>query len=283
MTVYIHRACTWEADYLQNEILTAYHFIPFDTIESLVDKTDVEIVILNVLTNIESMRRVFEQIRPRIVIYSADEYGSVKITPDAVGLNCIVLRQYNYFVDTNIFQVPLGYVNNYLSGKSSSELVLKNITERNYDISFVGELKSNRSEMLKAFECEPCAYIRTVQNTWDVNNLPISPPDLFGIYSNSKFVLCGRGNFTLDSFRIYEAIAAGAIPIVVGDHEECIRTFWYGGDVPPILFADTWTDALNKYRRLLTSPTELIKQQRGLFAWWKRIHVSLTSLDIWVN
>ena len=39
------------------------------------------------------------------------------------------------------------------------------------------------------------------------------------IYSQSIFVFNGRGNVFLDCFRLYEAIIAGAIPVIVGEKE----------------------------------------------------------------
>jgi len=44
--------------------------------------------------------------------------------------------------------------------------------------------------------------------------------EYLSLMSRSKVVLCPRGNVSLDSFRIYEALECGSIPIAEG------RTFW---------------------------------------------------------
>ena len=64
------------------------------------------------------------------------------------------------------------------------------------------------------------------------------------IYNNTVFVIVGRGWISLDCFRIYEAIIAGAIPLVVGDPTEISRLFHYNGNVMPLLTADTWDKML---------------------------------------
>ena len=65
------------------------------------------------------------------------------------------------------------------------------------------------------------------------------------IYSQSVFVPCGRGNSSLDCFRLYEASMNGAIPVLVGSNDEIKSTFKYEEN-PPWIFAKTWSEAVEK-------------------------------------
>lgn len=90
---------------------------------------------------------------------------------------------------------------------------------------------------------------------------------------SAKFVPVGRGNKSLDCFRIYEAAACGAIPIVVGPALEMTNTF--GKPLPPMLWAATWAEAKDEVDRLLRNDQQLMLQQRSVVDWWE---TSLTKL-----
>ena len=81
----------------------------------------------------------------------------------------------------------------------------------------------------------------------------ISRDQFYTNLSNSKFVICPRGN-ALDTFRFYDTIYAGAIPIVV---KQYFHESYFFEDVP-ILFLDNEEDfeklsdiyLENKYKEL---------------------------------
>ena len=54
----------------------------------------------------------------------------------------------------------------------------------------------------------------------------------------------GRGNKSLDCFRLYEAIVAGAIPVICGPIEEINVTFNFNNENQYIITADTWDKAV---------------------------------------
>ena len=68
--------------------------------------------------------------------------------------------------------------------------------------------------------------IHLIRTNWsNPNNQTIKPYELFDLYRESLFVPIGRGNISLDCFRIYEAIVAGAIPVMCGTNQEIEMTF----------------------------------------------------------
>ena len=87
--------------------------------------------------------------------------------------------------------------------------------------------------------------IFSTRTNWsNPNNQIIKPHELFNIYKESLFVPVGRGNVSLDCFRIYEAIVAGAIPVICGTNEEIQMTFNFHEKIPNIIVADTWDEAV---------------------------------------
>jgi hypothetical protein len=91
-------------------------------------------------------------------------------------------------------------------------------------------------------------------------------------------VICGRGNCSLDCFRIYEAIVAGAIPVIVGGQDEINRTFYYNNCLPPLLYFSSWEEAVLQCNKLLLEPEVLQKRQDDLLSWWHGQMASIHSL-----
>jgi hypothetical protein len=110
-----------------------------------------------------------------------------------------------------------------------------------------------------------------VYNNWNIANLPVSQHEMFSIYSDSVFVINGRGNVVLDCFRIYEALVCGAIPVIVGNMNEINIAFNYDNNIPPFVYADTWDDAVIICNNLLKEPEKLQKKQDEMLIWWKNV------------
>jgi hypothetical protein len=181
----------------------------------------------------------------------------------------LVLRQYSIKryrtrtrPHTNVLQIPLGYMSGFLTVdktsrvESDSALVALQSLQytssmRDYNWAFIGsehrQYHTERIEALKVFSSWSPHY----------RGSGLRPRQMRDIYLRSKFVLVGRGASNLDCFRIYEAILAGAIPIVVGSRTELTATFEYNGDMPPLLFAQDYPEALNRTRQMDTSEIDL--------------------------
>jgi hypothetical protein len=78
--------------------------------------------------------------------------------------------------------------------------------------SFAGQPKTSRYAMLKAARQIPGGKYLLTRTFDDPRGL--GPREYAEMLSDSVFVLCPRGFFSLDCFRLYEALEAGAIPIV---------------------------------------------------------------------
>jgi len=140
--------------------------------------------------------------------------------------------------------------------KTSTDVALYTATirssDRRYNWSHVGEL-GGHGDRQKAMH---------IFSTWDSHKRgKMHKEEMFELYTQSKFVPVGRGQKNLDCFRLYEAIMAGAVPVIVGDAAEVNSTFDYHGPAlashrkgyspeivglerPPVLYATTWEAAL---------------------------------------
>jgi hypothetical protein len=222
--------CSWEIDFIRYDILhkiTDLELIIFenDTVRNLLDNPlyiNNNILVLNGVCNIRDIIPIVQYIKPIAIFFLSDESGDSLIKTNWIILEKytqLFFRQYNHnFINyaNNNYQIPLGYVSKYLHGVCSLHIEPKKINERELNASFIGTNKSDRLIMRNCFESNMNkTNINFVDNNWDLNNMPFSQKDMFDLYNNSIFVINGRGNTTLDCFRIYEAVVAGAIPVIV--------------------------------------------------------------------
>eukprot|EP00960_Hanusia_phi_P053809 762463-Hanusia_phi.AAC.1 len=205
---------------------------------------------------------------PCVLVHTSDEYCNQRLTWRLYSKFRVVLRQYTcyeqysdlYRQNPNVRVIPLGYMRqmlNFSSLQTASSKALFITEPRKYVWSFVGTVKSNRAEALRIFESVLPHFVGRG-----------SPRMVAEVYSNSYFVLSGRGNKNLDCFRHYEASINGAIPIVIGDAAEINHSFSNFHSLPPWLFATSWEDASRVVQRALLNRENLTYWQLDNLRWW---------------
>jgi len=251
----------------------------------LLNRTDIIkncIFVINDGCMLNDIVTVVKHLKPCVIIYMSDEIGSHSDTSVLQSYTPLFLRQYNhshYTYDLNNYQIPLGYLKYYLNGNASGTIETKQIQDRSINCSFIGTPKSDRGHMISAFKTQmKNTHIITVYNNWNFENMPVPQKVCFDTYSDSVFVICGRGNCSLDCFRIYEAIVAGAIPVIVGTTDEIKQTFNYNNHLPPLLYYTSWDEAVSQCNILLSNSDALQKIQNDLLLWWRNQMTSIHSL-----
>ena len=279
----------WEFDFIVNDILynieKDIEIFNSNNLNLLLNRPDIienNILVINTVCPLTDIINVVKYIKPIIIFYMSDECG---VEPNIMLLEKytkLLFRQYNhatYNYSKNNYQLPLGYAKFFLSNTKSLDVQQKKINELNINCSFIGTNKSDRHHMTNVFQTNmPKTNFMFVNNNWDINNLPYSPNKCFDIYNNSIFVICGRGNCSLDCFRIYEAIVAGAIPVVVGTTDEIESTFNYNNNIPPFICDASWDKVVIKCNELLNNSEKLQQLQKNLILWWNTEILFINSL-----
>jgi hypothetical protein len=107
-----------------------------------------------------------------------------------------------------------------------------------------------------------------VMERWG-DRLAVQPNDYCDILRRTKFVPCLRGAKALESFRFYEALEHGAIPVYVpADSHQCadeMRAMY--GDVP-FLAIPAWSEASNILPKLASQPAVMEAHRQKVMAWW---------------
>jgi hypothetical protein len=275
------KECSWEVDFIIYDLLykipnLQIEFIYKDYFELLPNRKNIinnNILVLNNVISFKIAEEVVKKIKPKIIFFLGDEYGTSENYMSLSKYTYYFFRNYHfahYTYDSNNIQFPLGYVVNYISKKNSFTISSKKIKERNINASFIGGYKSDREYMATLFEKKmEKTFIRNVHNDWKIDTLKYLPEDIYKIYNNSIYVIIGRGNASLDCFRIYEAVVAGALPVIVGSQLEIKTTFYYNNSIPPFLFFENWDIACETCTYLLDKPEILQDLQDKILSWWK--------------
>jgi len=291
MKLFYLQEMTWELDYFKNEILVdvedlEIEFFNKDSFRNLLWRNEIigkNMLAINDLCHVNDIVNVVEHIKPLVIFYLSDEYGKTpEVTETLQKYTNLFFRQHNfkhYNYSSNNYHLPLGYSSQFLKGKSSSNTKIRQVDERRYNVSFIGAEKSDRLHMKHIFdERVDNTNIIFVDNSWDISKLPFSPQECFNLYNKSIFVISGRGNHSLQCFRNYEALVAGAIPIVVGFKNEIEVSYNFNNTKPPFLYADNWEEAAEKCKYFLANENELQEMQNKLLEWWNEIHTYYKKL-----
>lgn len=237
----------WEYDFLTNHIFPESNvFVGFDNLSTSIDV----LVFQSRKNSYLKILNLVEKTKPKIIVCMSDECPWENLGHfNQLGNYCdLFLRQYhhpNYVYTPNTLHIPLGYTNGCKVFSGDKKLKW----------SFFGQIKTDRLEMINQFKQLSPHFIGNSS----------SKELMCKIYSQSIFVPCGRGNSSLNCFRLYEASMNGSIPVVVGKKEEIELTFKYEEN-PPWIFAETWEQAFDSCINLLRSGLEF----EPVVEWWNR-------------
>lgn len=270
--------CSWEPDYVLKELLAdviplaRIFFLTSDQLVKYREQHPHErrfLIFSTTTVKVDQMKAMMQSFKPHVTFSMSDEFGDRPDFCDLADFTRVFFHQHrfvHYNRKANMIQIPLGFKTGFVYPSDP-----KPSTEREFKWSFVGTLKkgSDREEMLRIMSQFSSPYF--VQTDGGVSTKTMGE-----IYSKSVFVPNCRGDVVLDCFRLYEAMFAGAIPVVVGKRQELRQTFLFNGpnDFPPFLVANSWSQAAIRCTELLQSDNEqtLLDLQQSNLA-WIRSHV----------
>jgi hypothetical protein len=158
-----------------------------------------------------------------------------------------------------IITIPLGYPN----GTQLSP-VTPPVANRRYAWSFVGAMKASRIDMAAALKTvEPNRFVKTAA-TSDGEKLTKAQFD--ALLEDSIFSPCPMGNAMLESWRLYESLERGCIPLL--ERRRTLDYFQHLFGPHPIPDFATWADARRYVDRGLEDREDLSERQAALRAWW---------------
>jgi hypothetical protein len=139
--------------------------------------------------------------------------------------------------------------------------------------SFCGAIKADRAAMVREFEAVAGGF-HHLTTAWNSDD-QLPPQEVRRIYEDSTFVLCPQGNGHMDTFRVMEALQAGAIPVTT---EFLGRDFFqYTFGKHPFVVARDWSDATRKVEQILEDSKQAIAYRRRVNQWYQGYLQHLTQ------
>lgn len=235
------------------EILSKVKFNIIETERDL-EKGDVLIIIDSSIEEKIELYEKFKSICSKIFLFHlGDEAGSYNVT--SVYDNCnYIWRPFcsnRYFVNKKVKCIPIGY-------KSG----VKNINKENrkYKWAFTGTPhKSSRHDLLYQFSNIKPYFCHKTQK-FDVKT--ISVDKMNEVLSSTEFIPCPNGFFHPETYRLYEALETGCIPIVESTYQYYDRLFPNN----PFIKINKWIDAkeiLNSWNK-----EKINNQSQECILWW---------------
>lgn len=194
--------------------------------------------------------------RPFKVLHLSDEYGKDDISWYSSPMCKGVIRNY-YRPEcegiAHVVQIPLGYADG---------LPLKEINSnvRNYIWSFEGTRWFNREDKIQALKTITPNHFR-FYDQW-LDPAQSSRSDYFTRLKKSQFVPIIRGNH-FETFRLYEVLEAGAIPLVIRDTGDDVYWKWLTDHIP-LVNTSTAEDAKKLISYLMINPDQRNLYKEGI-------------------
>jgi len=248
----------WIYDILKN--------INYNTIDNENKLEDGDVLIV-IDSNPEKKIKLYEKFKlicSKVYLFHlGDETGASNLSQVYDKCN-YVLRTFcsnKYFKNEKVKCIPLGY---------KSGIVNKSYVNRKYKWAFTGTPhKSSRHDLLfqlsdiKPFFCH---------KTEKFNKQIISVEKMSEVLSSTIFIPCPNGFYHPETYRLYEALECGCIPIVEETYKYFDRLFPNN----PFLKINKWIDA----KKILQSweSEKIKKKQKECIVWWDNYKVDLQEM-----
>lgn len=166
-------------------------------------------------------------------------------------------------VGPKVVHIPLGYLNGKGGNGSNGQVVMSSV--RPYNWSFAGAMDRNNRK----------AVIMDLQKRYKNNRIHLTPTfgseanlgaeDYKEILQKSQFVPCLDGFFNTESFRFYEALESGALPVICVDEKKSYQNMLPGA---PLLTVNSWSDEIS---------FDWDTKQREMLQWWGKFKFDLKN------
>ena len=119
--------------------------------------------------------------------------------------------------------------------------------------------------MIREFETVAGGFHHLTSGWKSDDSLP--PHEVSRIYADSTFVLCPQGNAHMDTFRIMEALQAGAIPVTTKFMGRDFLKYTFG--THPFVVARDWPDAVRRVEHILSDSLQAADYRRKVSQWYQ--------------
>lgn len=257
----------WEEDWLM-EILSGLNIGVMDDgkFEKFIDNS---IIVISANHDTDKYEPYFSELHKRNykfgIILLSDEF--YRISTDFYKYAQFILKNHWHKIFTkfeNVIVFPLGYKRGFWRDREKKF----ELYPRKYVWSFAGQVtqKPTRKEMILELSKVPNFYIHETFDWGDRDSKALNVAEYRNLLLDTIFAPCPAGWWNLDTFRVYEALECGCIPIVENKPLDYFGKFL---GQHPFLVVSSWEEAPKLMKELLDNPNVLNVRQIQCHEWWQ--------------
>jgi GR25 family glycosyltransferase involved in LPS biosynthesis len=211
---------------------------------------------------IEEYTRYFQKLEAKnidfYVLHLSDEHGNDNIDFYELSHCKKVVRNYvRNGLSNKVLVIPLGYHNTFSQGMENPFERTPQLPFRSQVWSFFGTNWNNRSAILEPYKVfQP--HKSELFNEWN-HPKSLEKKEYLSILLDTVFVPCIGGN-NLETFRLYEALECGCIPIIVKENNS-IQFIKYINQYLQLIVLEDWSQGIGFIQQLLDNK-EMLEQYR---------------------
>jgi len=214
------------------------------------------------------------------LLHMSDEYGKDPIESyNLPGCKGVIRNYYRKDVveSERVAVIPLGF--HWAIPNGQPVIHTPRPPFREFVWSFVGTGWAGRKEKLAALDVIPGDKKLVFMDKWNSPSM-LGREENLSILLNSWFVPCPAGN-NGETYRVYEALEAGAVPIIVKE-EGMEEYFTFIGRYLPFVIATSWEHAAQLIYTLRAQPEIYENHRLQLLEAWEncKLHTKQTVLKV---
>lgn len=251
-----------EADWFTYLLSDVVDEVIFDTAYAETNGPAIHVISFNVVP-IREQTAFFEKCRANsdnlTLLHASDEWYSGGYS-EYRYFDRVIRNHRTWLVRApGILTIPVGFPN----GLAGPEQITP-ANQRRYIWSFKGEIKASRMEMVEGLKGVEPSFVRgSKEGPW------LTLEEYRALLLDSVFLPCPMGNVVAETWRLYEALEFGCIPIVEKRWGIDYYRGLFGAD--PFLRVGSWREAGRLMRNLLATPDELLRLQQTTVDWWAEV------------
>ena len=246
------------------DILSEVNFTEVDNLNEI-DSSETILIVDSEIQKKESFYKSFlKKYNNAYLVHLGDEGG--KIDKDFYSNFKHVFRTFylnSFAKNLNITCIPIGY-------KTGSINNLNRISDRKYIWNFLGTIHgASRYDLIFQNKNIKPNYINITKKFGGQYSL--SADEYYKIMGDTKFALVSHGYFHPETYRLYEALESGCIPIIENPHS-FFDNFLPGN---PIIKIKLWNEATKIIDKFNKDKNKILDISKSTNNWWLEYKLTL--------
>ena len=162
--------------------------------------------------------------------------------------------------------LPLGYHRKYQGGRDAPYMLTPELPFRDFTWSFAGTNWQGRKDSMQILNAIQPSFVRFFDD-WN-SPQQMKEEEYISLLLSSKFVVCPRGQ-NQESYRFYEALMCGCIPLFLTDEKDSIWLHQFEGSIPFITI-QSWEHAAALMQHLTSNPPVMEQYRKAILHSWSQ-------------